>query len=308
MNFYKYILLFSLLLGVGVANGQKAWMEPSGDDFNPSDKVTIYIDISKCECQKLVGEEGPLFLWTWMPSGPDGELDDDKDPNTTDDRTPIGGNGQWTSSNPLLELTKEEDLGPDVWSFTMIPTVFYGVSESEVYNNDFSFLAKAKDGGAGGTCEDEFKTEDLGIEVDPPGLPKVMTIPVGVSEGDTTVLASTADEIMTIRYDHLQEENDNLIDESEFYVYLRARGDDGVEYKVAQSLAVVDETEELRMKEQDNDVFTLSFFPNNFFKDVPDGVNIVFVRYQIVKKGFATTADIVSLGNKNEFRYTFNCN
>lgn len=298
------ITLFAVMI-CSMLNGQKAWMDPSGDSFNPSGEVTLYIDIAQCECQKLVGNSGPLFLWTWMPSGPDGVIDDDGDPGTP--AVAIGGNGAWNASNPLLELEKREDLGPDVWSFRFVPTEFYGVSESDVYNNDFSFLAKALDGGAGGTCEDEFKTEDLKVEVDPPGLPKVMTIPVGVNADDTTLLATTPDEVLTIRYDHSQEDNASLTDASDFYVYLRGIGSDGKEYKVAPSLGVVDETEELRMEEQANDVFTLSFFPNSFFKDIPDGVEMTFIRYQIVRKGFATTADIVTVGNKNEFRYRFRC-
>ncbi len=298
------IVLFLFFAFTGIY-GQKAWMDPSGDGFNPSAEVTLYIDISQCECQKLAGNPGPLYLWTWMPSGPDGVIDDDGDPSTP--AVPIGGNGSWNASNPLLELDKREDLGPDIWSISFVPTEFYGVSESDVYNNDFSFLAKASDGGAGGTCEDEFKTEDLKVEVNPPGLPKVMTIPVGVNTDDTTVLASTPDEVFTIRYDHAQEDNGSLIDADEFYVYLRGIGTDGKEYRVAPSLAVVDETAELQMSAQANDVYTLSFFPNSFFKDVPDGVEMNFIRYQIVRKGFATTADIVTLGNKNEFRYRFNC-
>jgi hypothetical protein len=236
-----------------------------------------------------------MFIWTWQPKEhPAGH--------------PLAnglGSQAWKNSNDALMMTKEDDLGPYVYSYTLIPTEFYEVDAATVYNNDFEFLVKPKDGGGFG--DPDIKTEDLKVEVAPPGLAKVFTIPVGSPSGDTAILASTPEDVFTIRYDKAQEEAPNLVDATEFFVFLRGEGSDGNQYQVAPNLSAVDETPELMMKLQDQNVYTLSFIPNRFFKDVPPDVDIVFMRYQIVKKGFSSTADVVADGTKNEFRYTFSC-
>jgi len=294
-----FLFLAGLLLLSSEMAGQAAWIEPGGDAFNPDAEATIYVDLEKTSNDFGIIEASQsgqaMFIWTWQPKEhPAGH--------------PLAngiGSQAWKNSNDALMMTKEDALGPYVYSYTMVPTQFYEVDAATVYNNDFEFLIKPKDGGGFG--DPDIKTEDLKVEVAPPGLAKVFTIPVGTLSGDTAVLASTPDEVFTIRYDQAQEEAPSLIDATEFYVYLRGEGSDGNQYQVAPNLNAVDETPELRMTAQGQQVYTLSFIPNRFYKDVPPGVDIVFMRYQIVKKGFSSTADVVADGTKNEFRYTFSC-
>ena len=125
---------------------QKWWTEP--EDIDPNDSVKIFVDLTKMDCDKLVGNAGPLYIWTWQPADP------------------VAGNGDWDNSNEDMIMTNE---GPDIWSITILPVDFYGVSAQEVYDNNIHFLVKADDGGSGGDCSvagDENKTEDLEIEVE----------------------------------------------------------------------------------------------------------------------------------------------
>lgn len=141
---------------------QKVWTEPAVVT-SPSDSVKVYIDLTKMDCSRLVGYPCRLNMWTWKPGA-----------------DPVGGNGTWSASNTDHAFVNES---PDIWSITILPTDFYGVSAQDVYDNDIFFLAKALDGGGGGDCSaagNEWKTEDLSVEVNPPGplVRKVFSFPM----------------------------------------------------------------------------------------------------------------------------------
>ncbi|HNI45975.1 MAG TPA: hypothetical protein PK230_14830, partial [Chitinophagales bacterium] len=124
---YCYIVMAIAFLSQ-TALAQKAYFEP--DPMDPEEMVTLYIDIAQCECQKLVGTDQQLYLWTWMPADPVG----------------AGGNGSWSSSSEAMALTKVEG---DKWKFEFIPTELYGKSADEIFaSGKLAFLAKMKDGGS----------------------------------------------------------------------------------------------------------------------------------------------------------------
>ena len=83
MNKTIAILTF-LLLGASLQlSAQKIWTDPV-EYKTPEDSVTIFVDLTMMDCDKLVGHPGPLYLWSWMPA------------------EPLVGNGAWGASNTDL--------------------------------------------------------------------------------------------------------------------------------------------------------------------------------------------------------------
>ena len=274
-------LVVAALLVVTTAQAQKAYIEPGGADFDPTQEVTLFVDLNQTECQRLLDAD-QVYLWTWMPA------------------EPVIGNGDWTNSNPDMAMTDE---GNGVWSFTFVPTEFYGVSAEEVYANDFSFLAKALDGtGEGGGGCDEDKTEDLSIAVEPPVLVrKVFSFP-DVVDGDT--LATSNADFFSIVYDNNLETSTPIIGADDFYAFPRAIGDDGNTYPYVQFGQVFD-TPELQFRNDGGGKFSWTVVPTEFFADVvPDGVRIVGVESRIVKANAGSSAEIVNQGEFFDFFFT----
>ncbi len=278
-----------MLLLSNVAFGQKTWIETTdGSDFAPDKEVKIYVDIKNCDCQRLLGAT-EVFLWTWNPAG-------------DEDRSADNKNGEWTASNPTMAFTSE---GNDVWSFTMIPTDFYNVDADVVYENDFSFLVKASDGsGLGGGGCDEDKTEDLQILVEAPVtiLPKVYSFPFTVI-GDT--LYTSDQDVFTLIYNNAEEEKTTMQNLDEAWVYARGMGTDGNTYKV-ESLNNIGNNPALKMTKVGTARFQLSIIPRRFFPDLPQGVGIESIRFQILK--WAPPGISLDEIIDGEFMYHFNCN
>src|SRR5687767_7244289 len=115
----KALVFTALLAGLFLQGvwGQKVWTEPATVN-DPTDSVKIFIDLTQMDCDKLVGFAGPLYMWTWMPADP------------------VAGNGSWNASNTDHAFTNE---GPDLWSITILPTDFYGVSAQDVFEKDIFF-------------------------------------------------------------------------------------------------------------------------------------------------------------------------
>jgi Domain of unknown function (DUF4961) len=275
------MLFLPLALSFQAAWAQKVWTDPVVVT-DPSAPVTIYIDLTKMDCSKLVGYAGPLYIWTWMPGDP------------------VGGNGQWSSSNPDHVWT---NVSPDIWSITMTPTDYYGVSAQDVYDKDIFFLAKALDGGGGGDCSaagNEWKTEDLSVSVDPPGalVRKVFSFP-DVHDGDSLSLRS--DDVFTLRYDNAMEEKVSMQNAGDLYVYARAYDTDGTEYKPSP-ISQVGSNPALKMV-KDGSNYSWSIFPGKLFS-IPSGKTLNYVRLQIMKPVVATSDDAVD--GLHEFY--FRCN
>jgi hypothetical protein len=273
------VALCCMLLQAGW--GQKVWTEPAVVT-SPTDSVKIYIDLTQMDCSKLVGFAGPLYMWSWMPA------------------EPVGGNGAWSASNTDHAFVNES---PDIWSITILPTDFYGVSAQDVYDNDIFFLAKALDGGGGGDCSaagNEWKTEDLSVEVDPPGalVRKVFTFP-DVVEGDS--LSIRQNDIFTLRYDNKLEEKISMQDASDLYVYARAYDTEGTEYRPS-AIAQVANHPELKMT-QDGENYTWSIWPEKVF-NIPVGKTLDYVSLQIMKPNLVNSDDAVD----GLWVYHFRCN
>lgn len=280
----KKTFALGILLACGLAQAglaQKVWTEPAVVT-DPSDSVKIYIDLTQMDCDKLVGYAGPLYIWSWKPADP------------------VGGNGQWSASNTDHAFVNES---PDIWSITILPTDFYGVSAQDVYDNDIFFLAKALDGGGGGDCSaagNEWKTEDLSVEVNPPGplVRKVYSFP-DVQDGDSVALKQ--DDIFTLLYDNSQETKATMVNPGALSVYARAYDTEGTEYKPS-SISQVGSNPELSMT-QSGTLYSWSIWPEKVF-DIPSGKTLDYVRLQIMKPNLQSSDDAVD----GLYEFHFRCN
>lgn len=280
----KKTFALGILLACGLAQAglaQKVWTEPAVVT-DPTDSVKIYIDLTKMDCSKLVGYAGPLYIWSWKPADP------------------VGGNGQWSASNTDHAFVNES---PDIWSITILPTDFYGVSAQDVYDNDIFFLAKALDGGGGGDCSaagNEWKTEDLSVEVNPPGplVRKVYSFP-DVQDGDSVALKQ--DDIFTLLYDNSQETKVSMINPGALSVYARAYDTDGTEYKPS-TISQVGSNPDLSMT-QSGTLYTWSIWPEKVF-NIPQGKTLDYVRLQIMKPNLQSSDDAVD----GLYEFHFRCN
>lgn len=135
----KLILILPVvLMTIFAAQAQQVSAIPA--NFTAEDEVKLIVNVRGTA---LEGIE-PLFIWSWRPADP------------------VGGNGEWTNSNPRLQMTKE---AANVWSITFVPTEFYGRSPGEIAanGNEIHFLVKARDGSG----NPERKTQDLKIAITP---------------------------------------------------------------------------------------------------------------------------------------------
>lgn len=252
MKIYKYILALVFTTSF-LGSYAQITIEPA--EWLPCEQIKIIIDITQGECDKLVGT-GPtesLYLWTWMPAGPAIE----------------GGNGAWESSNELLKLTYE---GPNLWSYTMVPTEFYGVEAAAVYTNGFSMLVKKKNGGSGPGCDPD-KTSDYTLAVPAPFVSKkVYLFPEIVFQ----------DDFMTFIYDENLETKASMQNLSEYYVYARAIDTDGGVYEISPASQVGDNPK-LKLKDKGNGKYGITVIPKAFFS-VPNGKTILNIEFTVRKK------------------------
>lgn len=264
----KNLIIVALTCFIVNLQAQKAWIADI-ENFSPSKECKIMIDISKCDCKRLVGTAEQVYLWTWNPAEDDTRLEGFK-------------NGEWTNSNPNMAMTNE---GGDIWSFTLVPTEFYGVAANDVYKKGFSLLAKLSDGtGDGGGGCDEDKTEDLTIAIDPPkgasqvlfGFPQVANV----------------DDVFTLIYNtniEMKESMANLTNEELFtHVIVTA---DSVEYTFANFFNVT-AIPQLQLKTKGDGIYKLTFIPNEFFTEIiPPGSKIEAMRFSVRKKTYASAND-----------------
>lgn len=254
MKIFKYAFML-VLTNAFLYTQAQITIEPA--EWVPCEQVKIIIDITQGECDRLVGS-GPtesLYLWTWMPSGP----------------AIPGGNGTWESSNEALKLTYE---GPNLWSYIMVPTEFYGVEADAVYANGFSMLVKKKNGvGEGGGGCNEDKTSDYHLDVAAPFVSKKLFLfPEIVFQ----------DDFMTFIYDENLETKASMQNLSEYYVYAKAIDTDGNEYEVSPESEVGDNPK-LKLKDKGNGKYGITVVPKTFFS-IPDGKTIENVEFTVRKK------------------------
>ncbi|MBQ8673521.1 MAG: hypothetical protein IJ511_05655 [Bacteroides sp.] len=94
----------------------KIWTNPVV--YRATDQVTWYFDMT--DTKFSTGED--LYLWTWAPSEPDA--------------------GNWENSSDFAKLTYE---GDNIYSFTIVPTEYYGVDAETMNANDDIFWGRLKD-------------------------------------------------------------------------------------------------------------------------------------------------------------------
>jgi len=135
----RFFLIYIVLwLVTSVTHAQKIWIKPNPYSLN--DSLTIFVDLKQCQNQSLLGKKD-LYLWTWQPS------------------SPASPGNSWENSSQAFSMTNEGDY---IWSFTMVPTSFYGVDSMVFARNGWWFLVKSKNGGGGGN-QPQQKTEDISL-------------------------------------------------------------------------------------------------------------------------------------------------
>lgn len=125
MKHLQYLTLLILFTFSFKANTQKLWTAPA--DFRVDSTVTVYFDLNKCIRGKgLIGQDS-LYFWSVHPKYAGDSLQ-----------------GPWEKA-ALPSLMKHE--GNNVWSFTLIPTEFYGLDSATMASNEWWAQVKPKDGG-----------------------------------------------------------------------------------------------------------------------------------------------------------------
>jgi len=265
--------IFSIIILLTIVSinsfGQAAWIEPNPANVNAEVKIMIDVSQPACECPLLIDADingDSLYIWTWEPSE-----------NAT---IP---NGQWNASSPELKMTSE---GNNIWSYTLVPTQFYGVDASTVYDIGISFLIKKIDGSA--TDDGEPKSADQHVDLDPMGcVDKVCAFPQYFQE----------DDYLTIIYNNTLEENAGLqnIAEGDCY-WLPTVIAGGVEYQYTTddfSQTIATDYPELQMPLEGNGKFAETILSDEFFRSpglspnpVPDGVKIEMIKVRFRKPTF----------------------
>lgn len=273
LNFLLLTLLASVPLGL---LGQAAYILPSPTAADA--ECTLYIDLAQCQDQRLsdmldAHPDEDVYLWIWNPSAP------------------VDGNGDWGDSDDHQVMTK---ISSKLFSFTFVPTTYFGVDGPTFFSRGISCLAKFDSGYA---YEEEFggeaKTEDLTVAIVPQLCNGRMCVFPEIREGD---------DFVTFTYDNGQETNPDLQNLSEAYLHLTARtdaftlytyGDDGLATTPFDAGAVP----ELRMQpvEGEPGIFTFTFVPEDFFLGIPSNLDQTpysgepienGVRWYITKPGY----------------------
>ena len=284
---YRYILSAFFLCLVGNLMSQTAWIEPdpTSADFNPNAPATIYVDAKKTECPDLA-DFTEMYMWTWNPA----EL-------------PAGDenhNGTWDESNESLQMTAE---GDGIFSYTMTPTEFYKVDAATVYEKDFSFLIKLRNGAGGATTCNEDKSEDLSVTAEPFVFDrKVYSFP----DTNKDTLATDASDFFTLIYNRNLEEKESLLDTEDYNVFLKFIGDDGKTYVYA-SPGDLDDFPELKLNNRGDGVYLWTIQPSVLMRSgnqpVPEEVGLTSLRLEIAKSGAMNRDDIVD----GTFDFVYKC-
>jgi len=268
-----YILLISALASPVFA---QVSTEPA-EDIDPTQPLTIYVDLQKLDqtnehTQLLVEaaeNDEDMYFYTWLPyEFPLGH------PKANGVADPI-----WKNGNDTLIMTKESDY---VYSWTMIPTEWYEVEASTVYETDIHFLVKPEDGGGFG--DPDVKSEDLMVAVDPPKLER--------DPGYIFPVEGEQDDIYTIYYENGRETKETMqnLTEGEVYLFAEATLSDSSVTRIAPFFFSVAQYPELEMNYIGDDTFRKFIMPRQYFT-VPDELEILNMEFVVVKKNYATSED-----------------
>ena len=125
MKKYVYYFLIAILFSPATATAQEVigaigdmWSDPVVYSYD--EQVTWYFDLSGTDA--VPNED--LYIWIWSPSEPDA--------------------GNFNNSSEFAKLTYEGDM---IWSFTLTPTEYFGLTPDQIANSDgFWFFLKDKTG------------------------------------------------------------------------------------------------------------------------------------------------------------------
>jgi hypothetical protein len=269
---YSLLILLGFIITSSKIVAQTAWIDPDPTDVTKS--IKIYADLSKTTNKSLDGNPGPFYIWTWSPvSLPTG------DPNQNG-----SGDKPWQNSNDSLIMTPEPSKGPRVFSFTMVPTKFYGCTPALVYQLGLAFLVKPKNGGGYGG--QDFKTEDLIVPVNAPSNNRglIYGLPAAILQN----------EITSIVYDNPLENKTTMqnLAADDCLLYIKATDAGGATYQVA-SFLTIQNYPQLQMKKMKDGRFKCTFILNKLL-NIPSGVVIKKIDVTVRKKNWASSDDQTS--------------
>ena len=278
----KKIFLLLVLLNTFFfhTSAQVVTSDPS-DYTNPNQEVKIIVNLDQLDqtlehVQLLIADADSskdLFIWTWKPY---------EHPAGHPLANGIGAQA-WKNSNDTLKMTKEAN---HVYSYTMIPTEFYGVEAAAVFTEDIHFLVKPKDGGGYG--EPDRKSTDLIFEINPPSIEKevVYSFPSKILQ----------DDFIRIVYDNYRDTlaaMQNIV-AGECYVHLKAVLTDGT-VKQPTLYIYTGDNPDLEMKYLGAGTFEKTIIPEIFF-GLQDGQKIDRLIAVVLKKAliyFRVEKDLV---------------
>lgn len=276
---YKITLLALVLSPLGLL-GQVTTVPAEADEIDPEGTLKIIVNVNQMDAslghvvnlQDSVAAGADLYIWTWEPvEHPAGH-------------PLVNGTGQrpWQNSNDSLKMTKE---GGGIFSYTMVPTEFYGVSAQQVYDEDISFLVKTKNGGGYG--DPDVKSSDFTILVDPPVLERrpAYFFPATFKETD----------LVQFYYDNNLEQNPNMqnLPPSEAYFYAQATLSDSSVARIALNSFTVGTKPQLQLTSVGGGIFKKYFVPRDFF-EVPQGLSIRSLKFYVQRKTYLSGQDRIT--------------
>jgi hypothetical protein len=270
-----FIIILCIVGGLTLQAQEAAYFEP-GPAADVTAEITLYVDVSDagCECPNLVNLPltDTLYLWTWEPGDPP------------------GGNGAWDASNTALKWVRDAS-NPNLYSFPMVPTDFYGVDAPTVYDIGISFLIK-KFNGADTDGTGENKSVDFHVDILPVGCVDILCAFPEVFQED---------DYLTMTYNNNKETNSQMQDlpPDNCYMYPVAIAG-GVSYPYL-GVSVADPSivdyPELKMLSEGDGLFSTTILSDTFFRvnsqnPVPDGIQIESIRVQFRKQSFNGTVTV----------------
>jgi hypothetical protein len=251
------------------------------ENINPADTVKIIVnlddlDVTQEYVQNLIADADnglDLFIWTWKPF---------EHPAGDSLVNGLGG-APWKNSNPALMMTKEAN---HIYSYTMVPTIWYGVDAATVYKEDIHFLVKPKDGGGYG--DPDRKSGDLVLKIDPPATDRepVFQFPSLVGQ----------DDILSVVYENWRETKPSMqnLDADSAYIHAECKLISGTVIKIPSNyFADPTLTPQAKMTLVDDGEFQWQIVPEMYFNLQP-GDEIDEIKIIVRKPVFLSGAERVT--------------
>ena len=272
----KISILFALTLGLS-ASAQISTIPD--ENIDPADSLEIIFDPAgldlAVENEALLkaaidaGED--MYIWTWKPTEhPDGH-------------PMVNGTGSapWKNSNDSLVMKKNAD---GTFSWKIVPTLFYEVDATTVYNEDIHFLVKAKDGGGYG--DPDVKSDDQSVAIDPPATERnpFYHFPIKV----------LIDDVITLRYENWREEKASMqnLASDDCYAYAKVVYTDGTSEQIENTFNV-GSNPNLQMTDVGDGNFEMLIVPTKHFNLNPNK-EVDYLEFIAMRKNFASGADRVT--------------